>query len=146
MLVKGTKLIKGYSMAGQVEETREVRTTDAQVGDESVQRQTVSQTTSVPGAVVAQRVVWYIVGFIVVLLLLRLVLLLLGANQGNAFVDFIYAFSGIFAAPFFGIFSYEPSYGKSVFEVSTLVAMLVYGLVGWGIAKLFTLGSNHAEV
>lgn len=146
MLAKGTKLIKGYSMADQVEETREVRTTDAQVGDESVQRQTVSQTTSVPGAVVAQRVVWYIVGFIVVLLLLRLVLLLLGANQGNAFVDFIYSFSGIFAAPFFGIFSYEPSYSKSVFEVSTLVAMLVYGLVGWGIAKLFTLGSNHAEV
>lgn len=130
-------------MADQIEETREVRTTDAQVGDESVQKQTVSRTTSVPGAVVAQRIVWYIAGLIVALLLIRVVLQLLGANQGNGFVDFIYAFSGIFAAPFFGIFSYEPAYGKSVLELSTLVAMVVYGLIGWGVAKLFALGSNQ---
>lgn len=130
-------------MADQIEETREVRTTDAQVGDENVQRQTVSRTTSVPGAVVAQRIVWYIVGFIIALLLMRVVLQLLGANQGNGFVDFIYAFSGIFAAPFFGIFSYEPAYGQSVLELSTLVAMVVYGLIGWGVAKLFVLGSNQ---
>lgn len=130
-------------MADQIEETREVRTTDAQVGDESVQKQTVSRTTSVPGAVVAQRIVWYIAGLIVALLLIRVVLQLLGANQGNGFVDFIYAFSGIFAAPFFGIFSYEPAYGKSVLELSTLVAMVVYGLIGWGVAKLFVLGSNQ---
>ena len=130
-------------MADQIEETREVRTTDAQVGDENVQRQTVSRTTSVPGAVVAQRIVWYMVGFIIALLLMRVVLQLLGANQGNGFVDFIYAFSGIFAAPFFGIFSYEPAYGQSVLELSTLVAMVVYGLIGWGVAKLFVLGSNQ---
>lgn len=130
-------------MADQIEETREVRTTDAQVGDESVQKQTVSRTTSVPGAVVAQRIVWYIAGLIVALLLIRVVLQLLGANQGNGFVDFIYAFSGIFAAPFFGIFSYEPAYGQSVLELSTLVAMVVYGLIGWGVAKLFVLGSNQ---
>ena len=132
-------------MADQVEETREVRTADEQVGNESVQRQTVSRTTSVPGAVVAQRVIWYIVGFVIALLVLRVILLLLGANQGNAFVDFVYSFSGVFAMPFYGIFSYTPSYGKSILEVSTLVAVVVYALVGWGVAKLFTLGSNSAE-
>ena len=132
-------------MADQVEEVKEVRTTDTQVGDTNVQRQAVSQTTSVPTGVVAQRVVWYIVGFIIALLVLRLILLLLGANEGNAFVDFIYSFSGVFAMPFYGIFSYTPVYGHSVFEVSTLVAIAVYALVGWGIAKLFTLGSNTAE-
>lgn len=129
-------------MADQVEETREVRTTDAQVGDESVQRQTTSRATTVPSSLVAQRIIWYIVGFIVVLLVLRLILLLLGANEGNTFVDFIYAFSAVFAAPFFGIFSYTPAYGHSVLEVSTLVAIAIYALVGWGIAKLFTLNSN----
>ncbi len=130
-------------MADEVSETREVQTTDAQVGDTNVQRQTVREASSAPSNVVAQRIVWYIVGFIVALLALRLVLQLLGANQGNAFVDLVYGISGIFAAPFFGMFSYTPSYGVSYFEVSTLVAILIYSLIGWGIAKLFTLNSTH---
>lgn len=130
-------------MADEIRETREVQTTDEQVGGTNVQRQTVSAESSAPGSVVAQRVVWYIVGFIVALLALRLILQLLGANQGNAFVDFVYGISGIFAAPFFGMFSYTPSYGVSYFEVSTLVAILIYSLIGWGIAKLFTLNSTR---
>lgn len=133
-------------MADTEQEIKEVRTTDAQVGDTNVKRQSVTQTTTVPGSVVAQRIVWYVVGVIIALLLLRLVLQLLGANEGNGFVDFVYALSGIFAAPFFGMFSYTPSYGVSFFEVSTLVAMVVYALLGWGVAKLFTLGSNREEV
>tara|TARA_B100002049_G_C16026534_1_gene352624 strand:- start:384 stop:737 length:354 start_codon:yes stop_codon:yes gene_type:complete len=104
------------------------------------------QPTSAPGSIVAQRVVWYITGFIVVILGLRVLLQLLGANQGNPFVDLVYGVSGFFAAPFFGMFSYDPSYGVSYLEVGTVVAMLVYALAGWGIAKLFTLGSRHAEV
>ena len=131
-------------MADVVRETREVQTTDEQVGATNVQRQTVSEASSAPSNVVAQRIVWYVVGFIVALLALRLVLQLLGANQGNAFVDLVYGLSGIFAAPFFGMFSYTPSYGVSYFEISTLVAILIYSLIGWGIAKLFTLNSARA--
>ncbi len=133
-------------MADEVQETREVRTSEQQVGDTTVQRQTVSQSTSgAPTGVVAQRVVWYIVGFIIVLLALRVVLLLLGADRSSGFVDFIYSFAGVFAMPFEGIFS-TPSYnGKFFLDSASLVAMVIYALVGWGIAKLFTLGSNHPE-
>ena len=109
-------------------------------------REVVTDRSGVPGSVVAQRVVWYIVGIIIGLLALRLVLQLLGANEGNAFVDRVYGLSGIFAAPFFGMFSYEPSYGVSYFEVGTFVAMIVYALIGWAIARAFTLGSRSAEV
>lgn len=131
-------------MADEIQETREVRTTDAQVGATNVQRQTVTARSSAPTSVVAQRVVWYMVGFIIALLALRVVLLLFGANRVG-FVDFIYSFSGIFAAPFAGIFS-TPSYdGKFYLDSASLVAIAVYALVGWGIAKLFTLGSNHPE-
>lgn len=98
------------------------------------------------GSVVAERIVWYVTGVIIALLALRLVLQLLGANEGNAFVDLVYGLSGIFAQPFFGMFSYEPSYGVSYFEVSTLVAILIYALLGWGIARLFTLGSHRETV
>ena len=122
-------------------QTTEVRETNVQEGATNVQRQTVAQTTQADGRVVASRVVWYIVGFIIVLLVLRLVLLLLGANDNNAFVGFVYALSGVFAWPFYGIFSYQPAYGQSVLEVSSLVAIAVYALVGWGVSKLFTLSS-----
>lgn len=95
------------------------------------------------GGVLAARVVWYITGVIVALLALRLILQLLGANEGNGFVDLVYGLSGFFAAPFFGMFSYQPSYGVSYFEVSTFVAMLIYALIGYGLARLFTLGSRR---
>lgn len=127
------------------EVTQEVRTEEP-VASTNVKREVVTETSAVPGNVVAQRVVWYIVGVIVGLLALRLIFQLLGANEGNGFVDFIYGLSGVFAAPFFGMFSYEPSYGVSYFEVSTLVAMVIYSLIGWAIAKLFTLGSRRTEV
>lgn len=91
------------------------------------------------GAVIAQRVIWYIAGFIVTLLTLRVILLLLSANQDNAFVGFIYAVSEFFAWPFFGIFSYQPAYGSFVFELSSVVAIVIYSLVAWGLAKAFTL-------
>ena len=122
-------------------QTTEVRETNVQEGATNVQRQTIAQTTQADGRVVASRVVWYIVGFFIVLLVLRLVLLLLGANDNNAFVGFVYALSGVFAWPFYGIFSYQPAYGQSVLEVSSLVAIAVYALVGWGVSKLFTLNS-----
>lgn len=106
----------------------------------------VTERDRVSGNVVAQRVVWYIVGIIVGLLALRLVLQLLGANEGNAFVDLVYGLSGVFAWPFFGMFSYTPSYGVSYFEVSTLVAMIVYALLGWVVARAFTLGERTTDV
>jgi hypothetical protein len=127
------------------ERTTEVRETSDNAGGE-VRRETVRSSSAVSSAVIARRVVYYITGFIVILLLIRMVLLLLAANQGNAFVDFIYGLSGVFAMPFYGIFSYTPAYGSSVFETSTVVAILVYGLVGWGIGKLFTIGSSRRDV
>lgn len=119
--------------------------TSERVGDTQVDRQTVKQSTIVSGRVVLSRVIWFVVGFIVTLLAVRIVLQLLAANQGNAFVDFVYSLSGIFAAPFFGVFGYEPSYGSSVFEISSLVAILVYALVGWGIVKLVNISSPSGE-
>jgi hypothetical protein len=116
--------------------------------DRGVERDVVTDrgAATAPGSVVAARVVWYIAGVIISLLALRLILQLLGANEGNPFVDLVYGLSGIFAAPFFGMFSYEPSYGVSYFEISTLVAILIYALLGWGLARLFTLGSQRSSV
>ncbi len=132
-----SSLRKGDSMQDQ--QTTEVRRQDVVTDNgERVQREVVHQTGRAAGSTVAQRVVYYIGGFVVALLALRLLLLLLAANQGNAFVDFVYSLSGLFVAPFQGIFG-TPTYGNSVFDISTIVAIIVYSLLTVGVAKLFTL-------
>ena len=137
-----------YKLENRMQEDKqetEIRETATTVGDTSVQKQTVATRRQTSGVVLAQRVVWFIVGVITVIIALRFILLLLGANQAAGFTDFIYSLSGVFVAPFVGIFG-EPTYGKSVFEISSLLAIVVYALVGWGIAKLLTLGRPHEEI
>lgn len=129
----------------QDQQVTEVRESNTVQDGTNIRRQSVATTNNVGGNVVAKRVVYYIAGFIIALLALRLVLLLLAANQGAAFVDFVYALSGVFAWPFYGIFSYQPSYGQSTFEISTVVAIIVYALIAMGLAKLFTLTSNRPD-
>ncbi|MGB2786763.1 MAG: hypothetical protein WBB94_00070 [Candidatus Saccharimonadaceae bacterium] len=132
--------------SNEEEVTREVRTTGQQVGNTNIEKQTVRESSTVSSMVIVRRVVWYLVGLIVVFLVLRLVLVMLGANEGNAFVDFVYAIGGFFAAPFFGLFNYQPAYGQFYFELSTFVAIFIYVLAGWGLAALFALGDSRAEV
>lgn len=131
----------------QDREVTEIRRTDEQVdGVGATRQETVRTARTTDGRVIVHRIVWYIAGVIIALLALRIILLLLAANQGSPFVDFVYALSGIFAWPFFGIFSYTPAYGSSVFEISSVVAIAVYALIAWAIAKLATLTSNRTDV
>lgn len=132
-------------MAVPNRETTEVRETSDNVDNTNTTR-TVRTADRADGPLVFHKVVWYIAGIIIALLALRVVFLLLAANQGSPFVDLVYGLSGIFAAPFFGIFGYTPAYGQSVLEISSLVAIAIYALIAWGIAKLATLTSNRTDV
>lgn len=98
-------------------------------------------------ATILARIIYFIFGVIIAFIALRMILLLLAANQGTAFVDFVYGVSGIFVAPFYGIFGNTPQFGQSILDLSSIVAILVYALIAWGLAYLTTLGSrNRAEV
>jgi len=126
-------------------QTTEVRESNEQIGNTTVQRQSVEKKTAVSGVVIAQRIIYYIGGVITAILALRLILQLLGANQASDFVGFIYGLSAPFVAPFAGIFG-EPTFGVSHFDTAALVAIVVYGLIIAGVAKLITLGRPHEEV
>ncbi len=92
--------------------------------------------------------IYYILGVLEVLLAFRLVLRLLGANPASGFVNFIYDLSGIFTKPFTAIFSRATTEGletTSVFEPETLIAMVVYALVAFGIVKLLLISTNRKE-
>jgi uncharacterized protein YggT (Ycf19 family) len=88
---------------------------------------------------VASRIVWYVAGILLALLALRFMLALLGANPANAFANLVYSITYPFVAPFFTLFSYNLSYSRAHFELYTLVAMLVYALMAYGISRLITL-------
>jgi hypothetical protein len=90
----------------------------------------------------AARTVWFIAGILLVLLGFRFVLALLGANTSNSFANFIYKVSHPFVTPFFSLFSYRQVYGVSHVEVYTLVAIVVYAVIAWGIVRLFTLNRD----
>ena len=81
-------------------------------------------------------ITYFVLGVLEVILVLRLLFRLLGANQDNGFISFLYGLSHIFVGAFNGIFNDQTIGSRGVFEVSTLIAMLVYALIAWGIVSL----------
>jgi uncharacterized protein YggT (Ycf19 family) len=84
----------------------------------------------------ARRVVALLFGILFVVLLLRILLLALGANSDNGIVDGIYGVTEPFVAPFRGIFTLDEirPVGRSVFDIAALVA-----LIGWVLIELLIL-------
>lgn len=83
-----------------------------------------------------RRITYSVLGVLEVILLLRLFFRLLGASRDSGFIVFLYGLSHVFVAPFNGIFNDQALGSRGVFEVSTLIAMLVYALLAWGIVVL----------
>jgi hypothetical protein len=91
----------------------------------------------------AYQVVWYILGFIEIVLAFRFILKILGTNPDAGFSRFIYGLSMPFAGPFASMFQPSTTQGfetTSFFEWSTIVAAFVYLIIAWGIIKIFKLG------
>lgn len=85
-----------------------------------------------------QNVIYYLLGVIEVLLALRLLFKILGANPLNFFVNIIYLLTNILIFPFVGIFRISASAG-SVFEPAVVIGMMIYGVIAYGAARLIKL-------
>jgi len=129
----------------ETEQTTEVQETTTQPNGAQVEQRSVSRSTQTSGVVVAQRVIWFIAGVINALIAIRFILLLLGANQSAGFVDFIYGITAVLVAPFVGIFG-QPTFGQFMFDWSSILAIVVYSLIAWGLTKLITLTRPREEV
>ena len=78
--------------------------------------------------------IWLAFGILEVLFALRIGLKLVGANPDNTIVALIYGFTAIFLIPFMGLIG-SPTYGGFVLEISSMFAMLVYGLLAWAVER-----------
>jgi hypothetical protein len=83
----------------------------------------------------AEQAVWLLTGVVDALLVIRFVFKLLAASTQASFVTFIYDLTQVFVAPFHGIFNTAAN-GRNVFEPESLVAIVIYSLIGWGLASL----------
>jgi len=83
----------------------------------------------------ATQLIWLFLGVLEALLALRILLKLMAANPGNAFAAFLYSVTDIFLLPFVGLTG-TPAVGEMVLELTSIIAMLVYALVGWGVERL----------
>src|SRR5215217_3219500 len=83
----------------------------------------------------ASQLVYLVFGVGIALIAIRFVLLLLGANPNAGFTDFIYTVTNPLVRPFEGIFG-APSLDVGVFDPASLVAIVVYSLIGWIVAKV----------
>lgn len=81
------------------------------------------------------QLIWLFLGILEALLALRFFFKLVGVNAGNGFSAFLYGLTGFFVAPFASLTS-APAADNMVFEFTTLIAIIVYALVGWGLERL----------
>lgn len=87
------------------------------------------------------QIAWYLLGILETLLLFRFILKLLGANPAAGFTSLIYGITNIFAAPFISVFRVTYVEG-SVFEWTTVLAMVVYFAIATAIIKLLAMGRS----
>ena len=79
--------------------------------------------------------IWLIFGGIEALIGIRVLLMLLGANPANTFTAFVYQLSSLFLWPFQNIVA-NPAFQNYVLEITSIIAMIIYPLIGWAIVKL----------
>jgi hypothetical protein len=89
------------------------------------------------GGETAGRIVVLLFGIIQVLIILRIVLLLLNAREGNDLVSFILNASQIFVAPFNGMLNVNNlASGGSVLDIAAILA-----LIGWTVLEAIILAA-----
>jgi hypothetical protein len=91
-------------------------------------------------------IAYFVSGAIEILLLFRFFFRLIGANPASGFVRFLYSVTQILIMPFEGIFRRQATQGlevSAIFEPATLVAMVVYAVLTWGVMHLIAIASGQ---
>jgi uncharacterized protein YggT (Ycf19 family) len=93
----------------------------------------------------AIQIIYLVFGIVEGLLLVRLLLKVLGTNPEAPFSSFIYGLTDFLMGPFKGMLPAIVS-GKTIFEPSVLIAILVYALIAWVLAKVVEIAYSRSVV
>ena len=81
------------------------------------------------------QIIWLLFGGLEALIGIRVILLLIVANPANGFTAFIYQLTQLFLWPFQNLIA-NPTFQNMTLEVTSIIAMIVYPLIGWAIVRL----------
>jgi len=84
-------------------------------------------------------IVYFLFGLLELLLALRVILHVAGANPRNGFAVWIYGLSAPFLTLFEGLLKNPAVNTGAVLEITTLIAMFVYGILSWLVTRLIWL-------
>lgn len=79
--------------------------------------------------------IWLLFGGLEALIGIRVILMLIGANPANPFTALVYQLSELFLWPFRNIVA-NPGFENHILEITSIIAMIVYPLIGWAIVRL----------
>ena len=127
-----------------------VRETEADPAAAPPTRYRTAETTYAKGPTAGEmirRVVLLLFGILQGLIILRIVLLLLVANQGNDIVAAIVNFTDIFVEPFRGMFALDRVRADqgSVLDVAAIVALIAWTLIEFVVVALLSVGARRGE-
>ena len=82
--------------------------------------------------------VWVVFALLEALIGFRIGMKLVGANPADPLVNFVYNATSLFVAPFVELAT-SPSAGMAVMELSSVIALVAYALLGWGADRIVWL-------
>ena len=83
----------------------------------------------------ATQMIWLLLSLLEGAIALRVVFKLIAVNAAKPFATLLYAVTNLFVAPFASLIGALSAEGM-VLEISSLIAMLVYLLIAWGIERI----------
>jgi hypothetical protein len=84
-------------------------------------------------------IIYYLFGAVILLLAVRVILHLIGANADNGFANLINGLSAPFVALFANLVQNPALSATAVLEVTTVIAMIVYAIVAWLVGRVVWL-------
>ena len=81
------------------------------------------------------QIIWLLFGGLEALIGIRVILMLIGANPANGFTAFVYQLTQLFLWPFQNLIA-NPTFQNMTLEVTSIIAMIVYALLGWLIVRM----------
>ena len=81
------------------------------------------------------QIIWLLFGGLEALIGIRVILMLIGANPANGFTAFVYQLTQLFLWPFQNLIA-NPTFQNMALEVTSIIAMIVYALLGWLIVRM----------
>ncbi len=94
---------------------------------------------------ITARVVTIVLGVVELLLAVRIVLELLGANASAPFIAWLYSASGGLSAPFAGAFPSISLGNGYLIDLSAILAMIAYAVIAWIVVRLFEFAFSSLD-